>query len=83
MRKVAEMATQLFVPDGKQPNIKGLIVAGSAEFKTNLTTSKLFDPRLDEILIKPLLDVAYGGQNGFNQAIQLASDSLKEVKFVQ
>lgn len=83
VRKVAEMATQLFVPDGKQPNIKGLIVAGSAEFKTNLTTSKLFDPRLDEILIKPLLDVAYGGQNGFNQAIQLASDSLKEVKFVQ
>jgi len=43
----------------------------------------LFDPRLDAIVIRPLLDVSYGGENGFNQAIELASDALKNVKFIQ
>jgi len=81
VRKVGEMATQMFI-NGDKPNISGLIVAGSAEFKQNLTTSELFDPRLDAILIKPLLDVSYGGENGFNQAIELASETLKNVKFV-
>ena len=35
LRKVAETATQLFVPDGTVPNIKGLVLAGSAEFKAS------------------------------------------------
>merc|ERR1719159_1583013 len=46
IRKVAELATQFFVPNGQTPNITGLILAGSAEFKTELTRSDLFDPRL-------------------------------------
>jgi len=83
VRKVAEIASQMFVPDGQRPNIRGLFVAGSAEFKQQLTESDLFDPRLDAILIRPLLDVSYGGENGFNQAIELASESLKNVKFIQ
>jgi len=83
VRKVAEIATQMFIPDGQRPNIRGLIVAGSAEFKNDLTSSDLFDPRLDAVLIRPLLDVSYGGENGFNQAIELASESLKNVKFIQ
>jgi len=82
VRKVAEIATQVFVTDAK-PNISGLIVAGSADFKTELTTSDLFDKRLEEIMIKPMLDVAYGGENGFSQAIELSSETLKNVKFVQ
>jgi len=73
----------MFVPNGELPNIKGLIVAGSAELKTNLTTSSLLDPRLRAILIRPLLVVACGGENGFNQAIKMASNSLKNVKFIQ
>merc|ERR1711870_97772 len=83
IRKVAEIATQMFIPNGEKPNCTGLIVAGSAEFKQDLTTSDLFDPRLTQILIKPLLDVAYGGENGFSQAIELASETLKNVKFIQ
>jgi len=82
VRKVAEIATQVFVTDAK-PNISGLIIAGSADFKTELTTSDLFDKRLEEIMIKPMLDVAYGGENGFSQAIELSSETLKNVKFVQ
>merc|ERR1712187_501981 len=82
VRKGAEIATQMFITDDK-PNITGLIVAGSAEFKQQLTTSDLFDPRLAAGLIRPLLDVSYGGENGFNQAIELASGTLKNVKFIQ
>merc|ERR1712176_1430018 len=81
-RKVAEITSQVFISDAK-PNIKHLIVAGSADFKTELTTSDLFDQRLEQILMKPLLDIAYGGENGFNQAIELSSEALKNVKFVQ
>merc|ERR1712232_831111 len=82
VRKVAEIASQVFISDAK-PNIKHLIIAGSADFKTELTTSDLFDQRLEQILIKPMLDIAYGGENGFNQAIELASETLKNVKFIR
>lgn len=30
-----------------------------------------------------LVDVAYGGENGFNQAIELAAEVLQNVKFIQ
>lgn len=82
VRKVSELATQFFIATDR-PNVTGLVVAGSADFKTDLTTGDLFDPRLDAILIKPLLDISYGGENGFNQAIELAAESLKNVKFIQ
>lgn len=80
VRKVAELATQLFIVQDK-PNVSGLILAGSAEFKTKLHGSDLFDPRLQAIVIK-VVDVSYGGENGFSQAIELAADCLSNVKFV-
>ena len=30
-----------------------------------------------------MVDVSYGGENGFNQAIELAAESLSNVKFIQ
>jgi len=81
IRKVAEVATQLFITNDK-PNISGIILAGSAEFKNMLNSSDLFDPRLQTIVLK-VLDVSYGGENGFNQAIELAADSLRDVKFIR
>merc|ERR1712167_566658 len=65
VRKVNETATQMFI-NVDRPNVAGLIVAGSAEFKQDITNSDLFDPRLDAILIRPLLDVSYGGENRLN-----------------
>ncbi|KAJ8969526.1 hypothetical protein NQ314_001709 [Rhamnusium bicolor] len=56
--------------------------AGSADFKTELSQSDMFDPRLQAKVIK-LVDVSYGGENGFNQAIELAAESLQNVKFIQ
>ena len=71
----------LFVSNDK-PNVSGLILAGSADFKTELSQSDMFDPRLQAKIIK-LVDVSYGGENGFNQAIELAAESLANVKFIQ
>jgi len=81
VRKVAETAVQLFISNDK-PNITGLILAGSADFKTELSQSDMFDQRLQSKVLK-LVDVSYGGENGFNQAIELASEVLANVKFIQ
>jgi peptide chain release factor subunit 1 len=81
VRKVAEVAVTLYLP-GDKPNIAGLILAGSADFKTELSQSDMFDQRLQAKVIK-LVDVSYGGENGFNQAIELAAESLQNVKFIQ
>ncbi|KAL3793159.1 hypothetical protein HJC23_005661 [Cyclotella cryptica] len=82
VRKVAELATQLFVPNGQTPNVQGLVLAGSADFKAELMRSDLFDPRLAKIVIK-MVDVSYGGENGFNQAIEFSADTLGSVKLLK
>ena len=81
VRKVAETAFQLIISNDK-PNCSGLFMAGSADFKTELSQSDMFDPRLQSKVIK-LFDVRYGGKNGLNQAIKLAAESLANVKFIQ
>ncbi|CAH8511776.1 translation termination factor eRF1 [Schistosoma haematobium] len=81
IRKVAETATQLFITNDR-PNIEGLILAGIADFKSDLGQSDMFDQRLQAKLIK-IVDISYGGETGFNQAIELATDTLSGVKFIQ
>merc|ERR1711970_1549914 len=81
VRKVAEVAVQLFVTNDKA-NCAGLVLAGSADFKTELNGSDMFDSRLQAKIIK-LVDISYGGENGFNQAIELAAECLANVKFIQ
>ncbi|KAI4175464.1 MAG: hypothetical protein LQ343_001664 [Gyalolechia ehrenbergii] len=81
VRKVAELAVQNFITSDKV-NVAGLILAGSADFKNDLNQSDMFDNRLQTKVIK-VVDVSYGGENGFNQAIELASETLSNVKFIQ
>lgn len=81
VRKVAELAVQNFITNDKV-NVAGLVLAGSADFKNDLNQSDMFDNRLQGKVIK-VVDVSYGGENGFNQAIELASETLGNVKFIQ
>lgn len=81
VRKVAETAVQMFITNDKV-NVSGLVIAGSADFKTELSQSDMFDPRLQAKILK-IVDVSYGGENGFNQAIELSSEVLGNVKFIQ
>ncbi len=80
LRKVAELATQHFITNDV-PNVKGLVLAGLSLFKNDLSKSDLFDPRLSRVVVA-IVDVAYGGENGFSQAIDLASESLLNVRYV-
>jgi len=81
VRKVAETATQMFISHDKV-NVQGIVLAGSADFKNDLAQSDIFDQRLVAKVLKTV-DVSYGGENGFNQAIELSSETLQNVKFVQ
>ncbi|KAI9894459.1 MAG: Polypeptide release factor (eRF1) in translation termination [Vezdaea aestivalis] len=81
VRKVAELAVQNYITNDKV-NVAGLILAGSADFKNDLNQSDMFDGRLQTKVIK-VVDVSYGGENGFNQAIELAAETLSNVKFIQ
>ena len=81
VRKVAELAMQNFITADKV-NVSGLILAGSADFKSELAQSKLFDRRLQAKVIK-VVGISHGGDLGFNEAIDLASETLGNVKFVQ
>jgi len=82
VRKVAELAVTQFIPDGQRVNVTGVILAGSAGFKTDLHNSEVFDQRLKAKVLKTV-DVSYGGENGFNQAIDLSAETLGNVKFIQ
>lgn len=81
VRKVAEVAVNCFITDDR-PNVRGLVLAGSAEFKNDLQTDDNFDPRLLKVVIKTV-DVSYGMEAGFNQAIELSAETLSNVKLVQ
>ncbi len=81
VRKVAEMAVQFYITNDR-PNVSGLVLAGLADFKTELAQTDMFDPRLQVIIMK-VVDVSYGGDNGFNQAIEQAAEVLQNVKFIR
>uniref|UniRef100_A0A7S0JJX6 Eukaryotic peptide chain release factor subunit 1 n=1 Tax=Calcidiscus leptoporus TaxID=127549 RepID=A0A7S0JJX6_9EUKA len=81
VRKVAEVAAQMFISNDKV-NVAGIVLAGSADFKNDLYQSDIFDQRLVAKVTKTV-DVSYGGENGFNQAIELSAETLANVKFIQ
>ena len=70
VKRVCELAVHNFITDD-MPNVKGIIMAGSADFKTVIGEHDTFDKRLKEKIIGTY-DVAYGFENGFNQAITLS-----------
>ncbi|CAI9268945.1 unnamed protein product [Lactuca saligna] len=83
VRKTAELATQLYInPATGQSNVSGLILAGSAGLETDLMQCDMFDPCLGAKIMN-VVAVSYGGEHGFNQAIQLSSEVLPNLKFIQ
>lgn len=80
LKKCAELSIQYFISDNKC-NVKGLILAGSAEFKDDLFSSDLFDQRLLNNVIKKI-NVSYGMESGFNEAIEQSAECLSNVKLI-
>jgi len=81
IRKVAETAVRYYIKDNK-PTVDGIIIAGSAELKKQLADSDLLDGRLKKIIMQ-LVDVSYGDESGFNEAIGLCSELLQDTKLVK
>ncbi|KNB41353.1 hypothetical protein JH06_5460 [Blastocystis sp. subtype 4] len=81
VRKCCELCVQFFI-ENEHVNVAGIVLAGSAELKDELYISDMLDPRIKNAVVK-VVDVSYGGDNGFNQAIELSADTLANVKFVQ
>ena len=81
VKKVAELATQYFISDN-MPNVRGIVLAGSADFKTELSKADFFDPRLASVILQ-IVDIAYGGERGLAQAIDLSMECLGNVRLVQ
>ncbi|KAJ0046752.1 hypothetical protein Pint_05788 [Pistacia integerrima] len=83
LRKAAELAAKYFIdPATVKVNVDGLILAGSAEFKTELSQSDMFDSCLRAKILK-VVDISYGGKKGFDQAIELSFDVLSNVNVVK
>lgn len=76
------MAVHCFVGRDDQPNVKGLVVAGSADLKCELVSPKILDRRLLVKILKTV-DVSYGMEKGLHQAIALATDVLGEVRLLK
>ncbi|KAK1420765.1 hypothetical protein QVD17_22618 [Tagetes erecta] len=80
VRKTAEMAKQIFInPVTGQPNVSGLILAGPDVYFN--IKSDMFDPRLRAKILN-VVHVSYGGENGFNQAIELSIVTLANAKLI-
>lgn len=80
MDEVGEMALFHFInPSTTLPNVSGLVVGGCANLKQDLVDS--LDQRLAKVVVS-VVDVQYGGNAGFHQAVKLTENQLSDVKFV-
>lgn len=85
LTKIAEQAIKTFITTNESSptvNVDGLILAGSADLKHELANLSSFDERLGSKILK-CVDITYGQEAGFYQAIQLAADSLQNVRLVE
>jgi peptide chain release factor subunit 1 len=82
-RFVCDYAMKYFWdPIAEKPKIVGLIMAGSAEFKQTISESALLDARLKALLVG-VLDIQYGFEAGFNEAISQAGPVLSGLKLTE
>lgn len=74
IRRVCEAAAALYVICDRL-NVGGLVLAGCGDLKRELGASPHLDARLRTAVIA-VVDVAYGGENGLNEAIAAAAGAL-------
>ncbi|CAD5113071.1 unnamed protein product [Dimorphilus gyrociliatus] len=82
IKKVAETAKDCFINAELKANVSGIIVAGSAELKTDLIKYDLLDNRIKEKIIE-VVDIEYGDVIGLNRAIDLAAEKIGNLHFVK
>jgi len=78
LAKVAEGCVKSLVSGGEKLNVQSVVLAGNGDLKSELVEE--LDTRISSRIAK-IVDVQYGGENGFNEAIQLCGDLLRELSF--
>jgi len=82
VKKVIEVTHRVFIGANNLVNVEGLILAGCADFKTELQGSQFLDARVKAKIIK-VLDVQYGGEAGLNEVLVQCDDLLKNQKMMK
>merc|ERR1712224_931920 len=83
IRKVAENCSALFLSQATcLPNVKGLVLAGCADFKNDLLKSKDLDKGLSKIVVGSI-DLAYSGRRGFDEAIDRSAEILGNLEMMR
>ncbi|KAL0234412.1 hypothetical protein PCE1_001448 [Barthelona sp. PCE] len=75
-----DVCNSIFVNDDSTPNIQGLILAGSADFKHEFCQHQDIHYRLKPLILGTVT-VAYGGRSGFREAIQKCDNLLADLHF--
>ena len=81
VKKCCEQSVSHFITNDKC-NVKGLIMAGSAEFKDVLASCVTLDPRLKSNIIARI-DVPYGMEQGLHHALEQAGEHLEANELVE
>lgn len=76
--KVCEKANSYFI-DKEKVNVKGIILAGSADLKHQIEKHNKLDFRINNAILAKM-DISYGGINGLNQSIRESTDIISDVK---
>ncbi|GAB5353275.1 hypothetical protein AAMO2058_000023300 [Amorphochlora amoebiformis] len=81
LARVAEAAISVFISNNLV-NVKGIILSGPADLKNDLMDGDLLDQRLKKAVIT-VVDTAYGGLGGFDEAIDLSATLLSDLEVAQ
>lgn len=82
VKLVAEQVNKAFIGTSDTPHVAHLIIAGFADLKNVLQDCKLLDYRIAK-LPTTIVDVAYGFEQGLEQAIKLTAPTLQGMRFMK
>lgn len=85
IRKVSEDVNGTFLnSDHTKITVDGLVLAGSADLKMGVLDREIIDPRLAALIRHTkIVDISYGFERGFEDAIGQCRDILGNVKLVK
>eukprot|EP01080_Neovahlkampfia_damariscottae_P004022 gene4022-7278_t len=78
LKKVSESASKVFIKNDV-PNVACIFLAGCGPLKYKLLP--YLDKRVQKIISEKILDTSYGGELGFQLAIDMASQSIENHKY--
>ncbi len=76
-KRLGEHANRLLLPYLERGRLKGIIVAGPGYAKKDFVEGKYLDYRLQRLVAKQLVDVAYQGEAGLREAVIKAENVVQ------